>query len=318
MNPGRMDGRRPSLLMSLASTALAFAVIVAGCSASGGDAGPVASSGAPAAPAVSPPPSPSASAPQGSPVQPSSPPPSAAATTSLAVYFLLGEHLVPVQRTAPKTVAVARAAVQQLLAGPTAVESNGASRLVSSIPSGSQLLDIAVSGGIATVDLSGRFESGGGSASMFSRLAQVVYTVTQFPTVTGVRFRLDGQPVTTFSSEGIVLSGPSTRADYRDWLAPITMDTPAWGSTVSNPVRLTGVANVFEAQFQVEIATAAGRVIASRIVTASCGTGCWGTFSTTVPFSVTSAQRGWITVFDLSARDGSRENVLSYPVVLVP
>ncbi len=234
------------------------------------------------------------------------------------MYFLLGEHLVPVQRIVPQTVAVAHAAVQQLLAGPTAAESAGASRLVSAIPSGSRLLDIALANGIATVDLSGQFESGGGSASMFARLAQVVYTVTAFPSITGVRFRLDGQPVTTFSSEGIVLTGPSVRTDYRDWLAPISMDGPAWGSTVSSPVRISGVANVFEAQFQAEVTTASGTVLATRNVTASCGTGCWGTFSVKVPYSVASAQAGWVTVFDLSARDGSRENALSYRVLLTP
>ena len=98
---------------------------------------------------------------------------------------------------------------------------------------------------------------------MFGRLAQVVYTLTQFPTVTGVTFRLDGQPVTTFSGEGIVLTGPSVRADYRDFLPAIFMDAPAWGSTLANPARVSGVANVFEAQFAVEIVASDGTVLAN-------------------------------------------------------
>src|SRR5450759_629539 len=40
------------------------------------------------------------------------------------------------------------------------------------IPAGSQLLGITIDGSVATVDLTGAFESGGGSASMFGRLAQ--------------------------------------------------------------------------------------------------------------------------------------------------
>ncbi len=53
-----------------------------------------------------------------------------------------------------------------------------------------------------------------GSASATIRLGQVVYTLTQFPTVTSVLFQIDGRTVTVFGSEGIVLDGPVARADY--------------------------------------------------------------------------------------------------------
>jgi hypothetical protein len=57
--------------------------------------------------------------------------------------------------------------------------------------------------GLATIDLSREFEAGGGSLSMFGRLAQLVYTVTQFPTVDEVALMLDGQRVDGFwSSRG--------------------------------------------------------------------------------------------------------------------
>ncbi len=239
-------------------------------------------------------------------------------TTSLQVYFFDGDRLIPVQREVPATVAVARAAMTALLAGPTAAEAGGSVPLGSEIPPGTTLLGVSVGGGTAVVDLSGAFQSGGGSASMFGRLAQVVYTLTQFPTVTGVTFRLDGRPVTTFSSEGIVLSGPSGRADFRDYLPAIFVDRPAWGATLPNPARVSGIANVFEAQFVAEVATAGGTVLASRNVSASCGTGCWGTFDVTIAYRVDRAQPGRITVYDLSARDGTRENVRSYPVTLTP
>src|SRR3990170_252090 len=92
---------------------------------------------------------------------------------------------------------IARAALEQLLAGPTDAEAEAG--LHSEIPEGTELLDLAIEDGIATVDLSGEYDDGGGSLAMFTRLAQVVYTLTQFPTVEGVTFELDGEPVEVFS-----------------------------------------------------------------------------------------------------------------------
>jgi hypothetical protein len=307
--------------------------VVAACSPSVGDAGPLAitspavvegtppmASAPPALPVVSGtlPSTAPAGEPPSTPAISTAPSPTAPGSTNLVIYLLLGQRLVPVQRQVPATLGVARAAMTALLAGPTRLEGSGPSALSTLIPAGTQLLDIAVSNGIAVVDLTGQFESGGGSTSMFGRLAQVVYTLTQFPTVTGVTFRLDGQPVTTFSGEGIVLSGPSVRADYRDFLPAIFVDSPAWGGTLPNPSRVTGTANVFEAQFAAEVVASDGTVLAQRTVSASCGTGCWGTFDVAIPYRVNRAQPGWITVYDLSARDGTRENVGSYPVTLTP
>jgi germination protein M len=81
------------------------------------------------------------------------------------------------------------------------------------IPAGTQLLGISIDGGVATVDLTSEYQSGESSHSMQVRLGQVVYTLTQFPTVQSVRFRLDGAPVNVLSSEGIVLDHPVGRND---------------------------------------------------------------------------------------------------------
>ena len=51
---------------------------------------------------------------------------------------------------------------------------------------------------------------------------------------------------------------------------------------------------------------------------ASCGTGCWGTFDVTLPYSNGHTQWGTLRVYDLSAKDGSPENVRDYPVWLIP
>ena len=145
----------------------------------------------------------------------------------------LGPLLFSTPRTAESTPAVARAALETLLAGPSDVET--AAGVSTAIPAGTQLLDVSIEDGVATVDLSSEFESGGGSLSMMLRLAQVVFTVTQFPTVEGVQFELDGQPVEIFSGEGIVLDRPVTREDYEDLMPMITVETPTIGSHVGAP-----------------------------------------------------------------------------------
>ena len=145
-----------------------------------------------------------------------------------------------------------------------------------------------------------------------------MYTLTQFPTVTGVRFQLDGVPVTALGGEGIVLDQPVGRDDFRDQLPAIFVDRPAWGASLGNPGTVSGEANVFEATFQVELLDAGGRTLVAKTVTASCGTGCWGSFRTSLAYTVVRGQWGTLRVFESSAQDGSPVNVTEYPVWLTP
>lgn len=247
---------------------------------------------------------------------------SSGATTIVRTYFYLdGERgsagLVPLLREVPQTGAIAGAAMSALLAGPTAGES--ALRVVTSaVPVGSRLLGLSIENGIATVDLSSEFESGGGSASVFIRLGQVVYTLTQFPTIQSVAFEVEGRPATVFSSEGIVLDSPVGRADYTDLLSAIFVDQPAYGAGLGNPARVTGTANVFEAAFLITLLDGSGGTLVEVPVMATCGTGCRGTFDVMLPYSVPEPGWGTLRVWDASARDGSPENVREYPVWLTP
>ncbi len=138
----------------------------------------------------------------------------APAFTSFEVWFARGEQLASARRRHSTTPRVATAALEALLAGPTRGERG--SGITTAIPDGTRLLGVSIQAGVATVDLTSQYQSGGGALSMQVRLAQVVYTVTQFPTVRAVRFELDGAPVNVFSSEGIVLDHPVGRSDYRN------------------------------------------------------------------------------------------------------
>ncbi len=158
-----------------------------------------------------------------------------AATRNVSVYLFenvtdataaAGPFLAPVERAVADSADVGARTIQALLAGPTPEEAAGDPGYSSEIPPDTLFLGLDVADGLATVDLSREFEAGGGTLSMTGRLAQIVYTLTQFPTVDRVDFRLDGVPVRVFSGEGILLEEPVTRDDYAFLLPPGFDDTP--------------------------------------------------------------------------------------------
>ena len=248
-----------------------------------------------------------------------SPTPASGDTMVVRTYYVLGgavgvEGLVPTLREVPRTAGVARAAMAALLDdGPI---TDAYVQISSAIPAGTRLLGVSVRDGVATVNLSRAFESGGGSASMSYRLGQVVYTLTQFPTVKSVLFQIEGKPVTTFGGEGIALGGPQSRFDYEQLLPDIFVDRPAYRAAIGNPARVTGNADVFEATFRIAILDGSGKTLADAQAMATCGSGCRGTFDATLRYDVSRAQWGTLRVYYGSAKDGSPQAVRDYPVWL--
>jgi hypothetical protein len=243
--------------------------------------------------------------------------PSSEGTVTYQVWFSDAEGLFVSYRTQERTPRVGTAALEALLEGPDSFETDYGLR--TAVPDGTQLLDLKIADGIARVDLTSEFESGGGSASMQRRLAQVVYTITQFPTVKGVVFSLDGEPIDVLGGEGVVIDHPLTRRDYADLLPTILVTSPALGQEVGSPVLITGSANVFEANVSVQILDENDEVIAETFTTATCGTGCRGTYRVSVPYEVSSAQDGTIVVHDDDAAGvGRPPHEVRIPVRLVP
>jgi len=114
---------------------------------------------------------------------------------SLDVWFLEGEQLVAVPRARPESSGVLRAALEALLAGPTAEER--AQGLGSAFGDGSEglLAEVTITDGLAVVDFDDRLrETTGGlaSASSAALLEQLNRTVLQFDTVERVEYRLGG------------------------------------------------------------------------------------------------------------------------------
>lgn len=147
------------------------------------------------------------------------------------LYFPVDGSARPVERffEGPN---VATAAMRGLLNGPNAFERQEG--LGTAIPEHTTLNGIVIDDGLATVDLSHHFEAGGGTTHVLSRLAQVVYTLTQFPTVTEVDFEIDGRPLEELAAEGIDLRRPVDRSDFAT-IIPIRAapsdpgsDVPLW------------------------------------------------------------------------------------------
>jgi germination protein M len=240
-----------------------------------------------------------------------------AGVVTYQVWWANSEGLFVTYRTQSSTPRIGTAAIEAVLEGPDGFEQDFG--LTTAVPDGTQLLGLVIEDGIARVDLTSEFESGGGSASMQTRLAQIVYTITQFPTVKGVLFSLDGEPIDVLGGEGVVIDHPLTRRDYADLLPPILVVRPTFDQPVASPVVIRGSANVFEANVTVKVLDENQNVIAETFTTATCGSGCRGAYRVSVPFELDREQDGWIVVHDDDAAGAGRPpHEVRIPVRLVP
>jgi spore germination protein GerM len=100
-------------------------------------------------------------------------------------------------------------AFETLLAGPKDAQ------YTTTIPKGTKLLNLEVDQKGVHVNLSQEFLSGGGSASMSSRLAQVIYTATSSNGKDQVWINVDGKPLESLGGEGIIVNQPMTRENFK-------------------------------------------------------------------------------------------------------
>jgi len=211
-------------------------------------------------------------------------------TTALRVYFLRDNLVWPVARQVEETEAVATAALEELLAGPSSGEQQDLG-LSTAVPEGVELHSLEIEDGVAAVHLSDELTG--------AALAQVVYTLTQFPRVESVEIQ----------------EQTYTRADFEEQTPAILVESPVSFEKVTSPLHVTGTANTFEATFNYELTDTDGRIVDKNFVTATSGTGTRGTFDfTTGPFTVPFDGVGSLIVFELSAKDGSRINLVEIPL----
>jgi hypothetical protein len=121
-------------------------------------------------------------------------------TITVAAYFsnnkldpeISCNKVFAVGRQVPQTTAVARAALEQLLSGPTSAEKD--SGFFTSINNGVKIQSLTIENGIAKVDFDEQLEKGvGGSCKVSAIRAQITETLKQFSSVTSVIISINGR-----------------------------------------------------------------------------------------------------------------------------
>jgi hypothetical protein len=205
---------------------------------------------------------------------------------SLSLYFLRDGKVWPEERSFVPRPAIATVAMHQLFEGP-------ATGLDTAIPPEIRLERLVISDGVASINFRPTLTR--------AALAQIVYTLTQFPTVK--RVALDG-------------GSPVGRAAFEQQTPAILVESPLAGETVESGFKVTGTANTFEATFQYELKDSAGKVLSKNFVTATSGSGTRGTFAFEVDYELEKRTEGSLVVFEISAADGSRTNEHVIPLTL--
>lgn len=105
------------------------------------------------------------------------------------------------------------ATIQALLAGPAAGEIGEG--VLSLIPEGSQLISAAIRNGVAFLNFNEAFRFNPlGYEGQKAQLQQIIYTATEFSTVSEVQILIEGQTVNFLGGDGIYVAAPLQRGSF--------------------------------------------------------------------------------------------------------
>lgn len=232
----------------------------------------------------------------------------------VTIYFSRDEKVSPAGRSATSSDTVARDALTALLGGPDDQEVGWG--LGTAIPEGTSLLGVEIDDGVGTIDLSTEFESGGKGLSMSLRTAQVVFTLTQFPTVDRVAVEIEGEPVESVGGENVLVGSPVTRDPFGDVTPVILVESPLPGASIASPLTVTGSSATFEGTVRIAITDGGGTGLYDSFFTSTGANGVWGPFDETVEFQA-AAGSGTVNLWedDVSSDEpGAHRNEVEVPV----
>jgi len=216
-------------------------------------------------------------------------------TVFLPVYFVRDGKTAAIgrDRTAlVTTLELGRASIGALLDGPNAAERRiGFS---TTLAADTELRKIRNNGDRLTVKLSKNLDT--------AARAQVVMTLIQ---AAGAR------DVVIVTPAG--RTQPLDQADFEDLIPAVLIESPLPFGSVESPLHVSGSSNTFEATSQLELLDANGKLLASKTVTASSGTGTRGTFSVSLRFKAPVGAATLVS-YEESAKDGSHIDVVRIPL----
>lgn len=300
--PVRSPHSRGGLMLTLGSAAAVSAVVLA---VGLGSCGPQATTAHPPAGSST---SPAPTTGGGHGPTPS-PQPTKAPTVNVPVYYIGATkagprlfreyHLVPAGDTGDGPVAGrVLAALVAMLDGRNAFDPDYTSQW----PASATVSSVTISGGVATVDLSGATVNAYGPAGNAAALQQLIWTATAFPGGTGVRLLFDGAPRATLWASNLPVAGVLHRAPRVDTLAPVWVIDPQQGATVSGPVTVHLAGIVFEGTIQLRVRDSAGATVTRRTVRLSAGAPAQGTATVTLDLPPGAYT---IEAYEVSMKDGS-------------
>ena len=240
-------------------------------------------------------------------------------TMDVAVYYIKSTTndmiLVREVHTVAKSAGIARAALNELISGTPLTE--GAQRV---LPAGTEILGLTIKDGLATVDFSQEvLNANVGFTGEALGIASIVNTLTEFPTINRVQFFVEGSAENGMGWWGHVgLSEQPFQRNLTNVYAPaIWVTSPVSGQTVTSPLHIQGVAQVFEAMVSYRLKDANGIVLVQSQTMSSMGAPEHGTFDVVLEYPATASGYGTLEVYEVSMKDGSDRNVVVIPIEFV-
>jgi hypothetical protein len=236
------------------------------------------------------------------------------ATTSLAVYYTIGDRGGPklireFHKLAPaddSTAAKVSAAVADMLATP-ALDPD----YTSLWPQGIRILNAKVDGDTATVDLTG-FGTGLGGLAEVVALQQLAYTVTAASGQPKVKILKDGQAVESLfghvSTKDALARGSAVDILYGVWII-----SPQQGEQPGAEVQIHLAGIVFEATLTYDVLRD-GKTVKHQVITLDAGAPKQGEYTTTVRLDPGEYV---IQAYEVSQKDGGRQHQDSHTFTVV-
>lgn len=240
-------------------------------------------------------------------------------TMEVAVYYLKSNPnemiLVREVHTLAKSAGIARAALNELISGTPLTE--GAQRV---LPAGTKILGLSIKDGVATVDFSREvLNANVGATGEALGIASIVNTLTEFPTIDKVQFFVEGSAENGMDWWGHVgLSEQPFQRNLSNVYAPaIWVTSPVSGQTITSPLHIQGMAQVFEAMVSYRLKDANGNILVEGATMSSMGAPEHGVFDLVLEYPATPSSYGTLEVYEVSMKDGSDRNLVIIPIEFV-